>query len=247
MAEAAAIPADALADSVFLKELIKQWRAQDTHGAWDKKSDLELIAPYIVTKEQRREIPIMGDPDPETLWRLELFYNAIGLAVERATGIMVSPMMKMHHEGFGRMVLHRGPARRHQQAPARRASLRLRKPRKAGGGGREAGERRLRHDREISRGCEVLALLRNAVPAFTGMTLRYVATDEDKAMSEVESLKAEIKKLSAKAIQAKMDLHDLSEELPVNWRTIPDVAQRTYEAFELLEKKRAELKQLETA
>jgi probable nitrogen fixation protein len=108
MAEAAAIPADALADSMFLKELIKQWRAQDMHGAWDKKSDLELIAPYIVTKEQRREIPIMGDPDPETLWRLELFYNAIGLAVERATGIMVSPMMKMHHEGFGRMVLLAG-------------------------------------------------------------------------------------------------------------------------------------------
>jgi probable nitrogen fixation protein len=50
----------------------------------------------------------MGDPDPETLWRLELFYNAVGLSVERATGIMVSPMMKMHHEGFGRLVLTAG-------------------------------------------------------------------------------------------------------------------------------------------
>ena len=95
-------------DSVFLQELIKQWRAQDAHGAWDKKSDLELIAPYIITKEQRREIPIMGDPDPETLWRLELFYNAVGLSIERATGIMVSPIMKMSHEGFGRMVLTGG-------------------------------------------------------------------------------------------------------------------------------------------
>jgi probable nitrogen fixation protein len=108
MAEAAVVEKDAVTDSVFLKELIKQWRAQDTHGAWDKKSDLDLIAPYIITKEQRREIPIMGDPDPETLWRLELFYNAVGLSVERATGIMVSPMMKMHHEGFGRMVLTAG-------------------------------------------------------------------------------------------------------------------------------------------
>src|SRR5208282_6739002 len=95
MAEAAAVEKEALLESVFLKELVKQWRAQDMHGAWDKKSDLELIAPYIITKEQRREIPIMGDPDPETLWRLELFYNAVGLSVERATGIMVSPMMKM--------------------------------------------------------------------------------------------------------------------------------------------------------
>ena len=95
-------------ESVFLKELIKQWRAQDTHGAWDKKSDLDLIAPYLITKEQRREVPIIGDPDPETLWRLELFYNAVGLSIERATGIMVSPIMKMHHEGFGRMVLTAG-------------------------------------------------------------------------------------------------------------------------------------------
>ena len=97
-----------LPDSPFLRELIKQWRAQDAHGAWDNKSDVDLIAPYIITKEQRREIPIIGDPDPETLWRIELFYNAVGLAIERETGVMVSPMMKMHHEGFGRLVLIAG-------------------------------------------------------------------------------------------------------------------------------------------
>ncbi len=95
-------------DSTFIKELIKQWRAQDTHGTWDGKSDAVLLAPYILTKEQRREMPIMADPDPETLWRLEIFYNAVGLAIERATGVMVAPMMKMHHEGFGRMVLIAG-------------------------------------------------------------------------------------------------------------------------------------------
>jgi probable nitrogen fixation protein len=104
-AEATVIPA---IDTVFIKELIKQWRAQDTHGSWDNKTDLDLLAPYIVTKEMRREIPIMGDPDPELLWRVELFYNAVGLAIERATGVMVQPMMKLHHEGFGRMVLIAG-------------------------------------------------------------------------------------------------------------------------------------------
>lgn len=95
-------------ESLFIRELVKQWRAQDMHGAWEGKTDLDLLAPYIVTKEQRREIPIMGDPDPDTLWRLELFYNAIGLSIERRTGIMVTPMMKMHHEGFGRMILTAG-------------------------------------------------------------------------------------------------------------------------------------------
>lgn len=103
----AAVPTNPM-ESVFVKELIKQWRAQDTHGAWERKSDVQLLEPYVVTKERRREIPIIGDPDPEILWRLELFYNAVGLAIERTTGIMVSPMMKMHHEGFGRMVLTAG-------------------------------------------------------------------------------------------------------------------------------------------
>ena len=92
-------------ESPFIKELIKVWRAQDTHGAWEGKSDLVLIEPYILDKEARRALPLVGDPDPETIWRLELFFNAIALAIERATGVMVSPMLKMHHEGFGRMVL----------------------------------------------------------------------------------------------------------------------------------------------
>jgi probable nitrogen fixation protein len=108
MAEAAtALDADPIA-SEFVRELIKQWRAQDAHGAWDKKSDMDLLSPYILDKERRKEIPLIGDPDPETIWRLELFYNAVGLSIERATGVMVTPMMKMHHEGFGRMILAAG-------------------------------------------------------------------------------------------------------------------------------------------
>jgi len=94
--------------SAFVQELVKQWRAQDTHGAWEGKDDATLLAPYIITKEQRKEMPIIGDPDPETIWRIELFYNAIGLAIERETKNMVSPMMKMHHEGFGKMILTAG-------------------------------------------------------------------------------------------------------------------------------------------
>ena len=66
---------------------------------------LQLLEPYIVDKEKRRQMPIIGDPDPDTIWHLELFYNAIALSIERETGVMISPMMKMSHEGFGRMVL----------------------------------------------------------------------------------------------------------------------------------------------
>jgi len=47
---------------------------------------------------------------------------------------------------------------------------------------------------------------------------------------DAEELKTQLKKLNAKATQAKMDLHDLSEELPTNWEKILEVAQRCHDA-----------------
>ncbi len=94
-----------IAGSPFLKELVKIWRAQDSHGTWDNKNDARLLEEYIVDKEARKALPIIADPDPEVIWRLELFYNAVALSIERLTKVMISPMLKMSHEGFGRMVL----------------------------------------------------------------------------------------------------------------------------------------------
>ena len=105
MSDTAAIVETPAAETPFVQQLIKVWRAQDSHGAWEGKSDLSLLEPYILDKEARRALPIMGDPDPETIWRLELFFNAVALSIERLTGVMISPMLKMSHEGFGRMVL----------------------------------------------------------------------------------------------------------------------------------------------
>lgn len=51
---------------------------------------------------------------------------------------------------------------------------------------------------------------------------------------DADELKARIKKLNAQATQAKMDLHDLSEELPINWEKILEIAQRCHEAYAAL-------------
>ena len=53
-------------------------------------------------------------------------------------------------------------------------------------------------------------------------------------MTDAESIKAELKKLNARATQAKMDLHDLSEELPTHWQRILEVAQAAYDAHAAL-------------
>lgn len=92
----------------FVKTLVRLIRAQDSYGVWEGKPDLDLLEPFIVTKEQRKQLPLMADPDPDVIARVEMFYSAISLSIERETGMIASPMMKIHHEGFGRVLLTMG-------------------------------------------------------------------------------------------------------------------------------------------
>jgi probable nitrogen fixation protein len=68
----------------------------------------EPLGPFLLGKEARRAIPIIGDPDPETLRRVELFYRAVGHLVQERSGLAVAHLMKMSHEGFGRVILSAG-------------------------------------------------------------------------------------------------------------------------------------------
>jgi probable nitrogen fixation protein len=103
-APAAALPLEPL-QRPFLKGLVSLVRAEDRYGAWERKADADLIAPFVVTREARRAIPIVGDPSPEVLARVEQFYKAVCSRIEQRTGLMASPVMALNHEGFGRLVL----------------------------------------------------------------------------------------------------------------------------------------------
>jgi probable nitrogen fixation protein len=108
MADALPVEDLAVADSPFLGALALLIRADDRYGAWDGKSDEQLLRPYVLTKEDRQAIPIIGNPDPDTVERLELFYKAVAYRTEKASGLMPSLMLKMHNEGFGWAVLIAG-------------------------------------------------------------------------------------------------------------------------------------------
>jgi len=94
--------------SPFLAQLLRQLRVFDTRGHRKCKSDEEILAPFVVDREARKRIPIIDDPDPRVLERLDLYYAAAAVAIERASGVMVTPMIKMHPEGFGRVMLTAG-------------------------------------------------------------------------------------------------------------------------------------------
>ncbi|GAA0747169.1 hypothetical protein LRH25_23650 [Ideonella azotifigens] len=66
-------------------------------------------------------------------------------------------------------------------------------------------------------------------------------------MAELDQLKTEARKLNAKATQAKMDLHDLSEDLPTNWERILAVAQVAHDAHAALMAARARVAEAEAA
>ncbi|MCB1356530.1 MAG: hypothetical protein KDK53_08560 [Maritimibacter sp.] len=62
-------------------------------------------------------------------------------------------------------------------------------------------------------------------------------------MSEtIEELEKRVKKLSMRSTDAKMNLHDLAEELPTDWDRIPVVAEATYAVFKELTAARKALK-----
>ena len=96
---------DALLSTDFIKEMVKQMRAVDSYGTYDGWPSDRVLAPYVVTKEQRRSIPVIGDPDDIMLSRIRAFYNAISSLIEKECGLMAVPIMNISHEGFGRAVI----------------------------------------------------------------------------------------------------------------------------------------------
>ena len=59
-------------------------------------------------------------------------------------------------------------------------------------------------------------------------------------MEDIDTLKVKVKKLNQQATALKMDLHDLSEDLPTGWERIMEIAQKTYDAHaSLIEARKA--------
>jgi probable nitrogen fixation protein len=89
----------------FIQEMVKQMRAVDSYGTYDGWPAERILAPYVLTKEQKRAIPVIGDPDEILLSRIKCFYNAIASLIEKECGQMAVPMINITHEGFGRAVI----------------------------------------------------------------------------------------------------------------------------------------------
>lgn len=91
--------------SDFIKSMLTQLRALDSYGVYDGAGPAKILGPLILTPERRKEIPLIGDPDEETIARVRAYYNAICQLIERECGLMAIPLVNLTHEGFGRVLI----------------------------------------------------------------------------------------------------------------------------------------------
>lgn len=98
-------PGDPVLQTDFAKEMVNQMRAIDTYGTYDSWTLEQILEPFILTKEKRREIPVVGDPDEIVMARVKAFYNAISTLIEKECKLMAVPMINLSHEGFGRVII----------------------------------------------------------------------------------------------------------------------------------------------
>lgn len=96
---------DPILDTDFIKEMVRQLRALDSYGTYDGQPADKLLEPLVLTKERKAQIPLVGDPDEETLARVKAFYNAIATLIEKECGRMAVPLVHLTHEGFGRVLI----------------------------------------------------------------------------------------------------------------------------------------------
>lgn len=96
---------DPIFSTDFVKEMARQMRALDTYGTYSGWTVEKILDPYILTKERKANIPMIGDPDDETISRVKAYYNAIAVLIEKECKLLAVPLVHLTHEGFGRAII----------------------------------------------------------------------------------------------------------------------------------------------
>lgn len=87
--------------SAFLKELQRQIKALDAYGQFDGWSVERLFEPFFRKYGLEHSCTL----DRAALSRISTFYQALAILIEGECGQMVSPVININDEGFGRVLL----------------------------------------------------------------------------------------------------------------------------------------------
>lgn len=95
--------------SDFLDNLVQIIDSYDSLGAYRKfTKEQKLARAFLSTKEEKEKLLSCGQIDPKYKGQVTVFFQAAALTVEKATGKMVSSIIEINEEGFGRGILYAG-------------------------------------------------------------------------------------------------------------------------------------------
>jgi probable nitrogen fixation protein len=97
--------ADPIFETDFIKDMVRQIRALDTYGKYSAWPPDKILEPFVLGKERKAEIPLIGDPSDTVIARVRCFYNAISVLIEKECKLMAVPLIHLTHEGFGRALV----------------------------------------------------------------------------------------------------------------------------------------------
>lgn len=95
--------------SLFLDSLDKVVQGNDALGLYrnlDVAQRLEQM--FLVTPEEKQQTEACGLIDPKVKEKIELFFQAVTYAIEQKSGKLVSSIVELNSEGFGRVILYSG-------------------------------------------------------------------------------------------------------------------------------------------
>ncbi|ADC89062.1 conserved hypothetical protein [Thermocrinis albus DSM 14484] len=92
-----------------LKEIVRQVRAYDTYGTWEKRKDEDILKEFLKTSS--KQIAHAGGScslDPRAMLKLHAYFKALGVIIERLSGYLTSAVINIDHEGNGTVILYAG-------------------------------------------------------------------------------------------------------------------------------------------
>ncbi|HBI02788.1 MAG TPA: hypothetical protein DDY49_02000 [Paenibacillaceae bacterium] len=98
-----------LVASSFAKNLIRVIDSYDSLGVYRNFTPEQKMArSFLLTNEEKQQMISCGHLDDKYKSQITLFFQAVALTIEEETGKMVSSIMEINDEGFGRAVLYSG-------------------------------------------------------------------------------------------------------------------------------------------
>lgn len=98
-----------ISSSLFARNLLRIIDSYDSLGVYRNFTDEEKFnRTFLLSNEEKQQMLSCGHLDEKYKAQIALFFQAVALTIEQQSGKMVSSIIEINDEGFGRAILYSG-------------------------------------------------------------------------------------------------------------------------------------------